>query len=812
MYRSYVQLWILFLPVAGLMAYTLLPVVFAPAGYAPATRESDFFIYYFPMAETAFGMLRAGTLPTWNPYLFSGLPFLASIEIGVLYPPNWLHVLLPTARAFCVLHVLHILLAGFGVWMYARGRGRSVASALFSSVVFAFASPALLHHDAGMTSIVYSATWVPLIFALLDRALRLRTLVSICPLALALACQFLAGFPMFTCMLAVLIPAYLLVFGIDWHVDHLAQNRKLVLLFAIAALLALGLVAPQLLTTLEYLGESFRGELVYSESTHCCFPIPNLLTLLIPEFFGNDRNVPYWGETYLFDANMFSGVSTLLLCLIAAFRWREREFLFWSLAFAVILGISLGKYSAFYDFCYLYVPGVDRFRGMARLSIFGVFCLSMLAGMGLDQVLSGERRSGQRRLCLVAGGLAIIALIWGLVQVSFVGPVPQYWRAIVEWVRGPGAELTFSIPPERMHLFLTTSYAAMLRSLCISSGALVAAVVLLELPGVWPRSKNSVTVLWLSLLAAELTTFQTRYVVLTDTEPRRSIAQRVRAAIPDDGLWRLQDCSTDPPFLPNRFLYGRMQVAGGHENFVLYRYAWFLQRWVGLDPRWLTNLTVPNSNHLFDLLNIKYFVAPPSRAFLEPNDVLLQSNVFEYGDMQFSLYCNRDVLSRAFLIHEANYAQDFDSALAILRRLHDGTIERDCVIEAPRPDDDRPNANLDQSPDHVQILEYHPDRIVVSAQSARAGWLLLSDNYYPGWQAYVDGQPAAVYPANLFMRAVRVAAGDHRVELVYRPYPFRMGCRLAAVSFTLILACHWRLLFGRLHWKRPRPGLARPGA
>ena len=94
--------WILFFPAAIFAAAIFGPVLFAPAGYAPATHDSDFYMYYFPMTEMAFEMMRSGAVPLWNPYIFSGMPLLASIEIGVLYPPNWVHLVLPAARAFCV--------------------------------------------------------------------------------------------------------------------------------------------------------------------------------------------------------------------------------------------------------------------------------------------------------------------------------------------------------------------------------------------------------------------------------------------------------------------------------------------------------------------------------------------------------------------------------------------------------------------------------------------------------------------------------------------------------------------------------------
>ena len=83
-------------------------------------------------------------------------------------------------------------------------------------------------------------------------------------------------------------------------------------------------------------------------------------------------------------------------------------------------------------------------------------------------------------------------------------------------------------------------------------------------------------------------------------------------------------------------------------------------------------------------------------------------------------------------------------------------------------------------------------------------WLVVSDNYYPGWRALVDGQPAAVYPANAVMRAVRIPAGDHRVLMYYVGACLRVGAfvSLCAIGF-LAAAGGWQLA-RRRPGRRPR--------
>jgi len=81
-----------------------------------------------------------------------------------------------------------------------------------------------------------------------------------------------------------------------------------------------------------------------------------------------------------------------------------------------------------------------------------------------------------------------------------------------------------------------------------------------------------------------------------------------------------------------------------------------------------------------------------------------------------------------------------------------------------------------------------PNQASVTVTLERSGWLVLADTYYPGWSAWVDGQPAAVRPANLAGRAVAVPAGTHQVLFHYQPETFRWGAALSLLGVGVWLA------------------------
>jgi hypothetical protein len=84
----------------------------------------------------------------------------------------------------------------------------------------------------------------------------------------------------------------------------------------------------------------------------------------------------------------------------------------------------------------------------------------------------------------------------------------------------------------------------------------------------------------------------------------------------------------------------------------------------------------------------------------------------------------------------------------------------------------------------ADIIEDTPDRVAVSAELEKPGWLVLRDNYFPGWKAEVDGAPARILHADYAFRAVALSAGSHRVVFRYRPASFYwgIGVSLAALA------------------------------
>jgi hypothetical protein len=92
----------------------------------------------------------------------------------------------------------------------------------------------------------------------------------------------------------------------------------------------------------------------------------------------------------------------------------------------------------------------------------------------------------------------------------------------------------------------------------------------------------------------------------------------------------------------------------------------------------------------------------------------------------------------------------------------------------------------------VQVVSYQPERVALDVALDAPGVLVLADTWYPGWQATVDGENAALLRANYLFRAVLLPAGQHRVLFEYRPASLSRG---AGMSFAAVMA-----LLGAVVW------------
>jgi hypothetical protein len=192
---------------------------------------------------------------------------------------------------------------------------------------------------------------------------------------------------------------------------------------------------------------------------------------------------------------------------------------------------------------------------------------------------------------------------------------------------------------------------------------------------------------------------------------------------------------------------------------------------------------------LLSLYNVRYLIT--MMPFQEDGFTLLGV----YGSDAY-LYENENVLPRAFVVPNYRLASDTAAALEAMVA-PDFDPEREVVLLEGEGQDAIParegSSPLDPASfaANVEVTRYDPLWVVIEAEANQPGFLVLSDLYYPGWTATVDGEAVPIYEANAAVRAVPLDEGTHIVEFRFRPKPLLYGAVISVVS-ALVLVVVWK--------------------
>ncbi len=159
------------------------------------------------------------------------------------------------------------------------------------------------------------------------------------------------------------------------------------------------------------------------------------------------------------------------------------------------------------------------------------------------------------------------------------------------------------------------------------------------------------------------------------------------------------------------------------------------------------------------------------------------------GDVK--IYENRAVLPRTFIVHQAEVVQTDDQAIAVLQNPGFNPAEKLVRLPHIRPFEDEHSgplvAGLPSPRDQARIVSYQPERVEIAATLDTPGWLVLTDTYYPGWNATVDGNPVEILPVNVMFRAVGVPAGEHIVVFEFKPRSLQLGVLVSGLALIVFL-------------------------
>ena len=665
--------------------------------------------------------LKEGLLPFWNPYIWSGLPFVGDVQAAVFYPLN-LVLTLFVKNGWLAYHtveiqaLLHVLLAGWFMYLALRWMGFSGIPAFFGGLTFMFSARIIL--EITHLNTLHVVTYVPLVVGLLWKAWETRKIRWAILGGLVQGIGALGGYP----QTQVWLFFALLILSIVWWWIRDRSFRPFSFLLVLE-IFAVGVPLIQYVPTVVAFLASARAHYSKAELLAISVDPGRLITLLVPRFFGSvdgGNAATYWGygPTYFYwETGGYVGLLPLLL-LPVVLRSQNRVAK-WGALSLMVFGVlmALGKYSPLYQLLFYIFPPFHQMRSPARFMLLYVLGGTLTLTLGLQMLIHRIQTLGSRERRTLLAWASFLGL---LILVALLG---------------------FHIP-DAVSSFVS---AEAVRAL------LLMAVFITLLFIMTPKNRHVLLFVLVLLVFYDLYAYGGTFNN-GDFSPDRFFAKTPQ-------LEKIQELQRQEYFRTNirqksLILYPRnigsiyrIFTPDGYNPLILNRYntlKQFFQR---------------DREKFFDMLNVRFEAQRRGRG-----GALVERPRY---------------LPRAYLIWR--YVVLEDSA-QILQYMASSKFDpfREVVLERA-PDLPLPDPPPVDSFIPVAIRSYSPNRIELEVHAPTNAILVLSENYYPRWQAKIDGTPVPIFPANYTLRAIEVPKGDHTVVFEYNRSLFYVGLLMTSL-------------------------------
>ena len=740
--------------------------------------------------------LLSGEFPLWDPYVAGGQSAAANALRQMFFPPAVaLRLLGNEAFGFNIYVAAPFPVAALGAWLFFRRRYSEAASAL-GAVAFAASGPIV--STSNFPNMSWSIAAMPWVLWAADRLVASGNLRTIAGLAVAVACQALAGEPVTLLATLALTTAYVLTFAAP-------ARPRVRCLTSLACGVALGLAvaAVQLLPLAQAAAGSKRAAPLATSEFWSLHPIALLETVSSPGLFGDFYSAQNLRATPWFPV-LNSGREPFLLSLyfgvplvtVATFGFLSRSVprwtAFWIAAAAASLVGAFGAYTPIYPFVKAHVPVLGSFRFPVKY--FSVVSLAIAAGAaaGWDAV-NRERAAALERAR--SATLAIVAVIGAAAALVAAGCMyAPTWTAfrLFDIARALGvadavgaAEFMLKTLPRQASwvLLLSAATAALFfladrarKTFSYALGGLIVVDLVVRAWGICPAFD-----------VARMA--EPEWVAYMRSDPNA----RFYVGSKTDGTIDAADLDASGPIWNPAGLTGSASRAAVNATVNCEPSPWRSREMLSYD------LAILWPRDFHDASD-RFFVSPR-----QARDLFLDRTGVRYRILPKTQAGGRAPLTRIPLLYES-YLYDFDgNAAPRVELIPEAMVVSDVRQQIDALFDPRWNARTlalvdrESAPSGApgapaapaaSIVSDAANRVVVDASaSAGGGYVMLRDTYTDDWRARVDGESAPMVRADGLFRAVRLTPGRHRIEFVYRPRAVIAGGIMSAIALGVVAVC-----------------------
>ena len=730
--------------------------------------ERDSTLLEIPLRMHAVQLLEEGNFALWTDSHGQGQPFLANMKTAVFYPTTWLYLFLPFFVAFKIHYLIHPIIGWLGMYLLGKSYGLSRRASFLASSLFFFSGMYLssfefYNHIAAIAWMMWA-----LFLARLSRPIKSSTfLFNI----LVWALLILSGAPEFIIIAGILVLTQAFITGERFK----SYILKLFAAFFLAALIC----AVQLIPSFEMLSQAERSP----QSVLWPLELIQLNNLTFHGIFGDDRQPGhnlFWGG-HLFNTwyplyySLYIGFGALLLSLVSLFRLKDRRIKLWLIVGVLFFLMSCGKYSPFF-FIYQHIPVLSSIRFPVKFFIGSIFCLSLMAGYGLDWLRENDLPSAFKKV------LATFSILSLLGYMVFKGKIISVLSQLFV-MENPGLKQAL--------------YGSILYGLIILAFYAVYFIVLDK----FNRGRASFIAVLIAICLID-PVYHNRYINPTVEESffqPPAILNEIKTPV---SLYRGEML----PFVLGVEETPKLRIMS------FYRQTLFPYSGLPYGVRYVFNpgfmATYPHKQEeltksikslkqgeqikILKYLGCQYYIGNKPFFSMEKSKKIVAEGFTQY------LEKIADEPARPTVVYDFVRAETEQERLDIFTSAEfdpQKTVIIGQGIKLPE--------KIGEEIHGAQRKDYSLDILEEKAGYGRykinlpaAGLAIFPSNWAKGWKAWIDGKRVDVFEANLFSKGLAVPPGEHLVRLRYWPDSFILGCIIGLLSLFSVIVV-WSYFYAK---------------
>jgi hypothetical protein len=708
----------------------------------------------YPWKNLTIDTFKNFQIPFWNPYSFSGTPHLANYQSAVFSPFNLIFFILPFIDAWRLLILFAPLLAGRFMFLLLKELKSSDIGALIGSVAFMFCGFITTWMAYGTLS--YAILFLPISLFFVEKFYNTNKNRYLLLFSLTIPLSFFSGH--------FQISIYFFIFVFSYLIFKLISERKTKKALLTFVYLFIGFLfsLPQLLPSIELYFQTLRSGIFQKIEV---IPWGYLPTFIAPDFFGNPVTRNDWFGHYA-EWNAYIGVIPLLLAFYALISKRSKLVIYLGIVALTVIFISFQ--TPLLDLLVMLKIPVISTSAASRVIVIFSFVAAILASIGFDAIFNDIKNKKIKKISIILFSSGVVFIfLWIAIMFKLFLPLDKIIIA-------------------KQNLILPTIFYVSLVGLILS-------ILFLEKSKYFKKYIFIIPIIILLIVSFDLLRFANKWMPFDKRElmyPNVKIVSEFNKISSSERVFgNLGGEST---------IYYKLPTVGGYDAVYIQRYGEFVKyiengefgqsyRSVVEFPK--NGKYTEKAINLFGVKYIIHKIADGQMSWTFPYWKYKEGTFKSvYNDKTYEILENTKSFDRAFLVN--SYIVEKDSKNILQKMFNTVSLRDEVVLEKNL------NIKLDQATGSARILSYTPNKVTISTNSNGNNLLLLTDSFYTGWNAYIDGKKVDVLRADYTFRAVGVPKGSHEVVFSYESKSFLLGLVGVILGVILLIGVNIKNLFG----------------